>query len=191
MTFRPFDRILSLPWIGHVLCAIATFAGFQWVKGKLDASYAASGHPVDYATGQTTFNGDTVKGYYATMQEAGTLDVYWQTQFIDFGFILAIACMGLFFGTLVARLSRPSSWGRRICLWASAAALIGAVCDAIENGWSFVMLSNPTGFANWLALPYSAFAVAKFALIAFAMVALIASLVCAAVGRALGKPQIG
>ena len=191
MILSPFHRVMSLPLIVHVLCACAVVFGFQWVKGKLDASYAASNHPVDYATGQTTFSGETIKGYYATMQEAGTLDVYWQTQFIDFGFILAIACMGLFVATLVARFGRPGSWARRLGLFAGVAALLGALCDAIENGWSFVMLSDPTGFADWLALPYSAFASAKFALIACAMFALLASLLATVIGRATRKPKIG
>ena len=191
MILSPLHRVLSLPLIAHAVCAVATVFGFQWVKGKLDASYAASNHPVDYATGQTSFSGETIKGYYATMQEAGTLDVYWQTQFIDFGFILAIACMGLFVATLVARLGRPNSWARRLGLFAGAAALLGALCDAIENGWSFVMLSNPTDFADWLAFPYSAFASAKFAMIAFAMFALLASLLVAIIGRAAKKPKLG
>jgi len=186
-----FERILSLPLIAHILAAVATIAGFQGIKGFLDASYAASGHPVCYATGQTRFSGETIKGYYATMQEAGTLDVYWQTQLIDYGFILAIACMGLFVATLIARIGRPGSWGRRLGLWAGTAAILGAICDAIENGWSFVMLLNPTDFANWLAIPYSAFAVIKFALIAFALFALLGSLIAGIAGRILDKPVIG
>jgi len=136
MTFQPFHRVMSLPIAVQALCAVGTVFGFQWIKGVLDANYAASNHPVDYATGQTTFSGDKIKGYYAEMQEAGTLDIYWQTQLIDYGFILAIACMGLFVATLIARFGRPGSWGRRLGLFAGAAALLGALCDAIENGWS-------------------------------------------------------
>ena len=39
-----------------------------------------------------------------------------------------------------------------------------AIMDALENLVSFLMLTNPTGFADWLIYPYSSFAVAKFAL---------------------------
>ena len=38
--------------------------------------------------------------------------------------------------------------------------------DVLENAVSFVMLSGPTDFANWLIVPYSSFAVAKFAIYA-------------------------
>jgi len=77
--FRLFNHVMSLPPVAHIVCAVAAFMGFQWAKGLLDASYAASGHPVDYVTGQTSFSGEIIKGYYATMQDAGSLDVYWQT----------------------------------------------------------------------------------------------------------------
>jgi len=40
----------------HGFATIAAFGMFQAAKSALDASYAASGHPVDYATGQTSFD---------------------------------------------------------------------------------------------------------------------------------------
>jgi hypothetical protein len=61
----------------------------------------------------------------------------------------------------------------------------------IENGWSFVMLVNPTDFADWLALPYSAFAVMKFFFITVGMGLTLACIVTALIGRALRVPKIG
>ena len=187
-------RILNAPlgWaLGfHGLATIAAFIWFQWIKARLDASYAASNHPVDYATGQTQFSGTAVKGYYAQIEASGTLDIYWQTQLIDFGFILGIFLLGWSLGTLIARFARPVSWGRRFALTASIAAMIAAICDAIENLISFVMLANPVDFADWIALPYSGFAVAKFALITLAMATLAISILLLAVGRALNRPKI-
>ena len=191
MFLKALNRVTSLPLWAHAAAAVATVAGFQWIKGRLDASYAASRHPVDYAVGQTAFSGERIKGWYAQMQNTGTLDVYWTTQVIDYGFILAMACMGLFVCTFLARFSRSGSWGRRIGLLAGGAVVLGAVCDAIENAWSFVMLADPAGFANWLAVPYSGFASLKFALIALGMVATIGGLAAGAVGHMLKKPQIG
>ena len=55
-----FRRVLSLPiWLHSGLAALSV-AGFQWVKGRLDSSYAASRHPVDYMTGQTGFSGEAI-----------------------------------------------------------------------------------------------------------------------------------
>jgi hypothetical protein len=102
-----------------------------------------------------------------------------------------MACFGILLATLVARFSHPGSWGRRLGLFAGLAALAGASCDAIENAWSFVMLSDPVGFADWLALPYSGFAVTKFALITAAMLLVLLSLVFLALGRSLKDSRLG
>ena len=68
---------------------------------------------------------------------------------------------------------------------------MGALSDAIENGWSFIMLANPTDFANWLAIPYSGFASLKFALITLAMLCLLISAVLTVIGRLTGKSNLG
>ena len=189
--FTIFKYITTISlWI-HAGAAITSLIGFQWIKSILDASYAASGHPVDYATGQTTFNAEMIKGYYAHMENLGTLEVYQTTQIIDFGFILAMACMGLFFCTLLARFSRADSWGRRIGLFAGLSLCAGAFSDTIENGISFIMLANPVDFAAWLALPYSAFASLKFALITVGMLAVVVSFLMGGIGRLFKKPRIG
>jgi hypothetical protein len=180
-----------MPLLLHIVLAALTLSGFRWVQSVLDASYAASQHPVDYFTGQTRFNGETVKDYYAVMQELGTLDIYWQTQIIDFGFIVSVMCMGLFFCTLVSRLARAESWGRTFGIYAAASAILGAFCDATENVISFVMLSSPQEFPNWLALPYSGFAAIKFGLITLAMLLLIACIVTAFLGKMIKKPGLG
>jgi hypothetical protein len=183
MLTTTLNRIIALPIWAHAAGAAGSVGYFQWIKGVLDRSYAASEHPVDYATGQTTFDAGMVKGFYAVMQEAGTLGVYVWTQVIDFGFILAMICLAVFVCTLIARFGPEGGWGRRLGVFAAISVFAGAVCDAIENGVSFVMLANPASFADWLILPYSTFASIKFALIALGMLLLIASLLMGAWGR--------
>lgn len=162
--------LTGCPAVHAALLAAAALIFFR-VKSLLDASYAASNHPVDYATGQTAFSGAAIKGYYAHMLERGTLDIYWQTQMIDFGFIASLASFGLLAGSLLARLSANGGWAWKM---GSAAAFLivgGAAFDVMENLISFIMLSNPSGFADWLALPYSGSAGVKFALITAGMFA--------------------
>lgn len=183
--------LFSLPIWGHAAATIASFAGFQKVKAALDASYAASRHPVDYATGQTSFDAARIKGFYAHMQTEGTLDIYWRTQMIDFGFLALLGLSGLLLGCLVARFGRDNSWARRMGLIAAACFVAGACMDALENLTSFVMLADPQGFADWLALPYSGFAVVKFALITAGMGAVLISLALTATGRLMRRPVIG
>lgn len=188
---RVMKKIIDMPVLVHAALAVISVFWFQWAKGKLDASYAASRHPVDYMTGQTSFSGETVKGYYAAMTDAGTLNIYVKTQLIDFGFILGFLGIGLFVCTLIARPNRAESIGRRIGVLAGLAFVFGGISDMIENGWSFVMLANPSTFADWLAIPYSAFAVLKFGLITLGLALSLVSLLTIVVGRALNKPNIG
>lgn len=188
---RVMKKVIDMPVLVHAALAAVSVVWFQWAKGKLDASYAASLHPVDYMTGQTSFSGETLKGYYAVMTDAGTLDTYVKTQLIDFGFILGFLGIGLFVCTLVARLNRAGSIGRKIGVLAGLLFVLGGISDMIENGWSFVMLANPSTFADWLALPYSSFAVLKFGLITLGQALTLASLLSFVVGRALRKPNIG
>lgn len=188
---RFFNPMFSLPLWGHAVLTLGAIAGFLGIKGSLDRSYAASRHPVDYATGQTTFDATRIKGFYAHMQAEGTLDIYLRTQLIDFGFLIALGLCGVLIGTLVARAGRDGSWARRIGSLAAALFLGGAVMDASENLVSFVMLADPQGFADWLALPYSGFAVVKFALITAGMAAVLISLAATTTGRLSGRPVIG
>lgn len=160
----------------HGLLAVASFVLLGIVNVVLDASYAASNHPVAYAEGQTTFSGSEIKGFYAVMEEAGTLGRYWQTQLIDFGFIAMMIAVGLTLGHLFARLNRPGSVSARLGLAAALLIPLGAVFDIIENLISFILLLDPQGFPDWLAIPYSAAAVIKFVLIGLGVLALLGSL---------------
>ena len=182
-----FSTIFRLPLSAHVAAAILAFGGFQWVKGRLDTSYAASGHPVDFATGQLAFDARLIEGYYAHMIEAGTLRVYWQTQFIDFGFIAAVMAVAMLFGTLAARfggrINRLGVWGWHLGLAAAIMGMSGAAFDALENLLSFLMLASPQAIPQPLALAYSTAAAVKFALLTTAMICLLLSIMAGAAGR--------
>lgn len=164
-------QLNRLPLWAHGAATVAAFGIWQGVRIRLDALYAQSKHPVDYATGQTTFDADRIKEFYAHMAGEGTLDIYVATQRFDFLFMLMIAVFGVLLGTLIARVVAPSVWGKRMALGAAGLAVVGAVFDAMENGVSFVMLADPAGFAPWLALVYSGFAAAKFVVLTGAMAA--------------------
>lgn len=182
-----FFAINRLPLPIHLTAAAVAFGGFQWVKTRLDASYEASQHPVDYATGQLAFNARVIEGYYAHMIDVGTLDIYWQTQFIDFGFIAAVMAVSVLFGTLAARLggrvNRLGLWGWRLGLAAATLGMAGAGFDMLENLLSFAMLARPEAIPQLLALAYSGAAAAKFALLTAAMASLLLALLVGVAGR--------
>lgn len=179
-------RLTQFPVLVHGAGVLVAFGALRVIQRVLDASYAASLHPVDYATGQLAFDAATIEGYYAVMIEAGTLDIYWRTQMIDFGFIASIMVLSLLLGTFLARLGGMGSWGWRLGMGAAVLGVAGASMDAIENLLSFVMLVNPQDIPQALAIVYSSFAAAKFGLLTFAMLAALGSLLIGAMERVAG-----
>lgn len=182
-----FSAVIRTPLVVHLAASALAFGGFQWVKARLYASYAASSHPVDYATGQLAFDAQIIEGYYAHMRDAGTLPIYWQTQFIDFGFIVSVMAVAVFFGLLAARLggkiNRAGGWGWRLGVAAAILGVAGASFDALENLLSFAMLARPEAIPQFLALAYSSAAAVKFALLTAAMACLVLSLIAGLAGR--------
>jgi hypothetical protein len=182
-----YTAVLRLPLAVHLTAAVIAFGGFQWIKARLDASYVASRHPVDYATGQLAFDAREIGGFYAHMIDAGTLHIYWQTQFIDFGFIAAVMSVSVLFGTLAARLggqiNRPGLWGWRLGLAAATIGVAGATLDALENLLSFGMLANPQAIPQLLAFAYSSAAAVKFVLLTTAMAVLLLAILAGLAGR--------
>lgn len=167
-----FERLTKTPLIAHAAATAAAFALFQFAKGALDASYAASGYPVDYATGQLSFSAAKLQGYYAVMGQAGTLGIYVRTQVIDFGFIASVMVLSLLLGPLVARLG-----ARWIGFAAAIAGIAGASFDVIENLLSFVLLADPQNLSQGVALAYSTAAAIKFALLTTAMATVLLALI--------------
>ena len=187
LPFQPFkklhDLIIRLPLLLHAVAAFTTFLILGFTNAALDESYAASRFPVPYAVGQTTFDGELLKSYYQVMLDAGTLDIYWRTQFIDFGFIGAMFVVGLFIPICIRRAALPATVAYNILTFSATAISTGAILDAIENLISFTMLAQPQTFPNWIALPYSAFAVMKFACIALGMLTLLVGILAVIIQR--------
>ncbi|MGH1368842.1 MAG: hypothetical protein ACRBCL_09505 [Maritimibacter sp.] len=157
------QTLTAMPVWAHIGATAAVFAGFQGVKAALDASYAASKHPVDFMTGQLAFSAEKIEGYYSVMQNAGTLNIYLRTQIIDFGFILSVALLGLCLGSLLGRIGPVGGIARKVGLGVALLACTGAALDAAENLLSFGMLMRPETIPTGLAIMYSGVAAAKFA----------------------------
>lgn len=195
--YRPFQamhqQLIKLPWLWHTLAAIVSFGLLGFTNTILEASYATSQYPVSYAAGQTTFNGELLKSYYAFMLEKGTFDLYWRTQFIDFTFIAAVFAAGLLIPTVIRRAARPSTLAYIVLTVAAVIIPLGAILDVIENLISFVIISQPLTFPNWLALPYSTVAVMKFVCMGGGMIILLIGVVLLIIQRLvqLGSSMLG
>lgn len=149
------------------IATLVTYGLTSLTRIPLDASYAASRFPVPFYEGQTTFDAVELQGYYEFMVNAGTLDIYWQTQFIDFGFILANV-LNLFCAGVACYRSLPKSWlenkfGQLVyaSIWIMPLA---PIFDAFENLASFVLLNQVGDLSQPMTVFYSSLASIKFAL---------------------------
>lgn len=171
------NAALTTPlWI-HATVTGVSFAAFQGTRVFLDTLYAASGHPVDLATGQLTFDGAAIFGYYETMRGAGTFGTYVQTQLFDFAFIASVIVFGICFGTLIARMGKPRSATFLMGLGAAFFAFTGGTFDALENMMSFWLMQFDTAIPQVLAYVYSSFAALKFISLTLAMALALTGLV--------------
>lgn len=150
-----------------------------WATKILNAAYAASGFPVAYWKAQLSFDHEKLKGWYGFLQGNQTLDLYVHTQLIDFIFIASVLILHAAALLALSRAVPAQSKVRQALVWAALLSTIAPLADAIENGISFVMLANPTGFEPFLAIAYSSVAAVKFGMFAFAYAAAVLGLVAA------------
>lgn len=155
------ESIKKLP-LPILLVATAASTVLQTVaQAVLNTFYERSGYPVPYYVGQTSFDAAKLEGWYASMEAAGTLDVYRQTQLVDFAFIAATALLHFSLLVLVARLLPEGAW-RRAALVVVVIGLLAPAFDVLENLVSFIALAEPTQIAPAVAVVYSGFASLKF-----------------------------
>jgi hypothetical protein len=129
----------------------------------LNTFYDRSGYPVPYFEGQLSFSASKLMGWYGTMQRNDTLDVYWQTQFVDFAFIAACAAFFTALLLTVARAIPATHPARKVAVALVPLGAAAALCDVVENLISFVMLADPTSIGEPVAWIYSGAAALKFA----------------------------
>lgn len=174
---RRLDNQPATVWLAVGTLVAVAFNTFA--TQILNASYAKSLFPVPYFEAQLSFDAAKLKAWYAYLVDHGTLGTYVQTQHIDFVFIVSVLMLH---GLALLLISRLFDEGSRLRRWMVVAALLSVLAplfDALENLVSYVMLANPTDFAEGWAMVYSSFAASKFAMFSFAYVA-------AALGTVLG-----
>ena len=161
------------------LSGIIAFVIQQLTMGWLNTLYAATKYPVSFFEGQTTFNGELIKSHYAALQQEGTFGDFIQVQLYDYLYMVTVFVAFALVCIAIYRSLPNKPWLKSLAKWMLIITPLAAIFDALENAVSFVMLANPSDFANWLAYPYSAFAVIKFTLFTLFLVwALVGSVIC-------------
>ncbi len=116
---------------------------------------------------QLGFNADIIKSYFSLMSPTD-MGFFITANLADYIFMLFY---GLFFfsaGKLISW-NYKSGFPRSIGLSLAYAGVIAAVLDGFENVFLLSMTADPLGFAAWLAIAHSSFALAKFLFMYVAM----------------------
>ncbi len=168
---RLASLISSVPMAVHVSLVVAALVVMGVVNVRLRRLYNATGYPVSFAEGQTTFSAATVKEHLAVLVARGTLQDYAAVQRFDYLFIAWLAAAGVLIGSLVVRLaSARTAWFGHVAI---IAFVVGPLFDALENLVSFGMIADPAGFPDHLALVHSTLAVLKFVSLAVGLLAVL------------------
>ena len=116
---------------------------------------------------QLGFNAEVIRNYFSLMSGAD-LNLFITANLADYLFML---CYGLFFFSAARLISWNYKKGlpRSIGLSLAWVGVIAAVLDGIENVFLLSMTADPVGFATWLAIAHSSFALAKFLFMYVAM----------------------
>ena len=141
-----------------------------WATKILNAAYTATGFPVAYWKAQLSLDHAMRSSRVGTgpFKAIRPFSLYIHTQLIDFIFIASVLILHTAALLALARALPAQSKARHALVWAALLSTIAPLADAIENGISFMMLANPTGFEPFLAIAYSTVAAVKFGMFAFA-----------------------
>lgn len=154
----------------------------QLTQVWLDGLYVDSQFPVPFYIGQTTFNAEELKSYYAVLISKGTLDKYFWVQMADYLFMVIVFVSFFALMTAVYRSLPDVKWLKDLAWVMVLIAPTAALFDAVENLVSFFFIADPQGFADWLVYPYSSFAVIKFSIFILAYLWAIAGLIISVIG---------
>ena len=145
-----------------VIIALMTSIVFL-VGGLVSANkyYELSKYPVQIFAGQLAFSPERVTGWYQFLISNNTLNLYIQTQYLDFIFIFGLMATIFFTQILLVKLNPKESMWYRFAVWMCLWGPLLASADIWENLVTLSMLSNPTNFAPWLAYLASSFTVWK------------------------------
>lgn len=118
-------------------------------------------YPVSLIEGQLAFSGTMMKAHHQTLIAQGTMDIYRNVQYLDFGLMLFTGLFLALSVLLVTTGHQTHTIWRRFGVIGAIIIFVPSIMDAIENCFLLIMLSNPLSFPNWLAIVYSSAALAK------------------------------
>ncbi|MFW9987443.1 MAG: hypothetical protein ACFFC3_02195 [Candidatus Odinarchaeota archaeon] len=115
-------------------------------------------YPVSAFESQLSFSGELIKEYNTNAD----INLYKIANILDYFFILSYGGISFSLGVIIARKFKEEIIWRKIGLIMIPLTIIAPSCDAIENIFILLMLSDPLEFPNVWAIIHSFFALLKY-----------------------------
>ncbi|MFX0095573.1 MAG: hypothetical protein ACFFBD_27800, partial [Candidatus Hodarchaeota archaeon] len=113
---------------------------------------------------QLGFNAEYIRSIFSLMS-TDEMALLILANLFDYLFMIAYGTFIFSLALMLTRKLQEGSIWNQIGYFIAIAGIIAACCDGIENIFLLLMASNPVNFPNWLAIPHSCFALAKFILL--------------------------
>ena len=115
-------------------------------------------YPVSFIESQLSFSGEIIKQHNAS----ANIELYRIANILDYFFMISYGAIFFSLGLIIARKFNPETLWQKISLLLIPLTLIAPICDAIENIFILLMLTDPLGFPDIWAIIHSFFALIKF-----------------------------
>ncbi|MFX0048514.1 MAG: hypothetical protein ACFE8G_10160 [Candidatus Hermodarchaeota archaeon] len=125
-----------------------------------------SGFPAEIFSSQLSFSGTLMKSFYALTD----ITLYRIAPSLDYIFMTGYGLILFSSALIVARRYRTSSLLQKEGFIVALSGVIAACCDAIENVFILLMLTDPTGFPDYWAITHSVFALVKWILLVIVII---------------------
>ncbi len=158
---KPSPKTTKLVLIAGIFLMLVSYA----IMGYY---FMASGDKTPMLTSQLSFSDMYLRWQYSFMSTT-QLENYRIAQSFDYLFMVSYGMFAFSLALIIGRkYGEDSSWRKMGCLFAVLGP-VAACCDAIENVFILLTLTDPTGFPAWWAIAHSAFAAVKWTILIVAI----------------------
>jgi len=159
---RPSPKATRLFLLASIVLMLVAYALMGYY-------FAASGDVAPIMTSQLSFNDAYLKWQYSHILAAGGLENYRLAQGFDYLYMVSYGLLSFSLALIIGRkFEKESAWRRMGCTFAVLGP-VAACCDAVENAFILLTLTDPVSFPPWWAVAHSTFAAVKWTILLVAI----------------------
>nr|MDO8085167.1 hypothetical protein [Candidatus Sigynarchaeum springense] len=159
---KPSPKVTKLLLLAGIVLMLVSYA----IMGYY---FMGSGDTTPMLTSQLSFNNMYLRYQYSLIIAAGGLENYRIAQSFDYLFMVSYGMFAFALALVIGRkFGEDTTWRKMGCLFAVLGP-VAACCDAVENVFILLTLTDPAWFPAWWATAHSAFAAVKWTILLVAI----------------------